>query len=579
MARPIAIIQRIHSAEAAGLLLLLALCYALWPLPRALVWLIIAVLPAAFLARYADGLFRRASDAAGRISQKRWLAVSAIGLFAFIASASLSFVLGVKSPEVTDEFSYLLGADTLARGRLSNPPHPMWKHFESIHIIQQPTYSSKYPPGQPLVLAVGRLIGGHPIVGVWLSTAAASAAVCWMLFGWVPRRWALLGGLLTIFHPMFIQWSQSYWGGAVAMTGGALVLGATGRIIKNARARDAWIFGFGMAVLANSRPYEGAVLSLAAGVALIASLLKSDRGLFVARVRNLALPILAMLALTALFVGYFNMRVTGDPLRMPYIAHEEAYGIAPLFSFQSLRPEPNYNHEKIRDIHRGWELAHYLQQQSFKDFLVACRHKLEYLARWNLQNLAFMIPLVALPFALRRDRRMRILFTVCAVFIVALLPATWLLSHYAAPAIGLMFVLIVQSMRRLNAWRPGGRRAGRHVVHATLVLSAVYLIYTWASLPPINRDAWNERRARLIEEMARSGDRHLLVVRYAPGHVWSEEWVYNEADIDDARVILAREMDPASNRALLEYFKDRRAWLLVIEAGRATIEPYEFRQD
>ncbi|HSE98379.1 MAG TPA: hypothetical protein VLD57_08965, partial [Blastocatellia bacterium] len=258
---------------------------------------------------------------------------------------------------------------------------------------------------------------------------------------------------------------------------------------------------------------------------------------------------------------------------------EEAYGMAPLFVFQSLRPEPDYNHEKIRDIHRGWELTHYLQQQSLRDFLTACRHKLEYLARWNLQEMAFMIALVALPFAVRCDRRMRLLLAVCAVFIAALLPVTWLLSHYAAPAIGLIFVLIVQSMRRLYAWRFGGWRAGRHVLRATLVLSAAYLIFTWASLPPIKRDAWNERRARLLEVLERSGDRHLLIVRYAPGHVWSEEWVYNEADIDNARVVLAREMDPESNRALLEYFKDRHAWLLVIEAGRATIEPYESRQD
>jgi len=68
-------------------------------------------------------------------------------------------------------------------------------------------------------------------------------------------------------------------------------------------------------------------------------------------------------------------------------------------------------------------------------------------------------------------------------------------------------------------------------------------------------------------------------VRYAPNLSNSGEWVYNKADIDNARVIWAREMDPAENRKLLNYFKDRRAWLLQVNADETRLIPYPLMGD
>jgi hypothetical protein len=57
---------------------------------------------------------------------------------------------------------------------------------------------------------------------------------------------------------------------------------------------------------------------------------------------------------------------------------------------------------------------------------------------------------------------------------------------------------------------------------------------------------------------------HLIIVRYGPQHVVDNEWVYNRSEIDEAKVIWARHMDSAQNCRLVDYFRERRIWLLEV---------------
>ena len=170
------------------------------------------------LVWFCSRRLRRAENAIAGLARKRGLAIAVVGVSAFLVTATLSLLVRFPQARLHDEFSYLLAADTFAHGRLTNPTHPMWVHFESMHIIHEPTYASKYPPGQGLFLAAGGIDRRPPYcrgvvehgAGVWCDLLDADGY-------WMPPRWALLGGMLAVFHPLILGWSQGYWGGAVAM--------------------------------------------------------------------------------------------------------------------------------------------------------------------------------------------------------------------------------------------------------------------------------------------------------------------------------------------------------------------------
>ena len=133
--------------------------------------------------------------------------------------------VGLPEPSIHDEFSYLLGADTFVHGRLANPPHPLNRFFDSPYILRQPTYSSMYPPGQSLALALGEKLFGKPYYGVLISGAAMMFLLTMALIEWT----SLLPGIAVSAMIGFrilpgMYWVYSYWGGCMAAAGGATVL-------------------------------------------------------------------------------------------------------------------------------------------------------------------------------------------------------------------------------------------------------------------------------------------------------------------------------------------------------------------
>jgi len=66
----------------------------------------------------------------------------------------------------------------------------------------------------------------------------------------------------------------------------------------------------------------------------------------------------------------------------------------------------------------------------------------------------------------------------------------------------------------------------------------------------------------------------LAIVRYKPDHEVLDEWVYNDPDIDASKVVWARELDPADNKRLIDYYRNRTVWLIEPDTTPVAVSPY-----
>jgi hypothetical protein len=525
---------------------------------------------------------RRARDAvywtAASMARRENVLVLVV-FFAGLLSSALPSLLGMwPVPAVHDEFAYLLAADTFAHGRVTNPPHKHWEHFETFHTIHQPSYMAKFPPAQGVALAAGQVLTGRPRVGAWLIVSAACAATAWMIAAIAPPRWALAGGLLAVVHQTMHWFGQTYWGGGAAMLGGALLGGGAARIMLRAgfgRVRSTFpagmTMGAGIGILALSRPFEGLIVTL--GVMTYLSIVVARSGGLAKLMIAVFAPAAIILVPFAAALGYYNWRVTGSALTMPYSTHARQYMAAPLMYFEFARPAPAYRHAQLRNFHTQIERAEYERFRNPSGYVKAVKEDLATLARAYIRPIALLIPLAAAMLAIKR-RSCRLAVLVCATLpIVHVLLTPWMRIQYMAPAAPFFFARLVVGLRELWRRRAWGVRWGGAVAAAVVIVQ----VYTGVSFAiSYNRrdpPAPGAARAKLIHQLQDQPGKHLVIVRYGPAHSPIHEWVFNGADIDASRIVFARQTDAHGDQSLLDYFKDRHVWALDVENDRMRLTP------
>lgn len=511
----------------------------------------------------------------GTEAGRRVAAVVAVSVVTALVAAYVGLTTQIAQPMVHDEFSYLLAADTFRHGRLSNPAHPHAAAFETIHVLETPTYASKYPPAQGFFLWLGRAVSDPPIVGVWLGTAGMAGAIVWMLLGFLPLRWAVIGGGLAAARFGVVgPWAHTYWGGAVAALFGALALGAAIRLLGQRRSRDAVVLAVGLLGLANSRPFEGLLLAIPIAVAL-AFQLQRPPGL-AHFVRRVALPTAGVLVLGLVWMGHYNARITGNPLQMPYALYEQRSPV-PLFTFQSLaEPSAAYSHKRLAKQHidfamETWEMPRaisWLAPEIVESRLIP---SWQFFLGW-----LWTVPLLWLPFVWKRPVA-RLLLACIAIELAGTVITTFANAHYLAPMTAAVVGLVVACLREVDRTRLVGQPVGRWAVVAFLAMATLQIATRKEEHVQIP-SMWNRLRAGVEQSLVKTPHSHLILVEYADDHSIVAEWVYNQAAIDESPVVWARSRGEEPDRKLADYFPERQIWRLLMSGG-ARLGPHPLGRD
>ncbi len=557
------------------------------PIAVAIEWVLVAI--AALLiviapSRRSSGLLR-VRKLFVALARRKHLAICFSALLPVVLRLSLLGVIPPPDPSIHDEFSHLLLGDTLAHGRLTNPTHPMWQHFESIHIIQQPTYASMYPPVQGIFLGLGEKLG-DPWIGVIISVSLMCAAVCWMMQGWMPPEWALFGTILLILKLCVNGlWINSYLGGSGSAIGGALLIGSLPRLQKyrHAVSTAAMLAGLGVVILINTRPFDGGILSLVVLVCLIPTLRKRLAQSRAATIRLMLLPAGIVLLCGGLLTGYYSWRVTGSPLRVGYQINRDTYGWPENLGFLPAK-KLHLRHKALQDM--------YVKEVEHRKIYSNATSLLDNFTTRAFDNWTYFlgplltIPLLFLPWILRQ-RRSRLLVLFVALVLFLNLFQMVLYPYHLGAVVPCLFAIVALGCRHLYVMlrRNRGSKSLYFVTALPLFLILVAAMKQEAralELPlaywEITAEPHRDARAALEDWLMARPRKQLVIVRYGPSHTPNQEWVYNDADIDGSKVVWAREMDPASNKKLIEYFHDRDAWLLEADVWPTRVVPYRVQK-
>jgi hypothetical protein len=241
------------------------------------------------------------------------------------------------------------------------------------------------------------------------------------------------------------------------------------------------------------------------------------------------------------------------------------------------KPPLQYHNQQFEDFYNDWEREEY--QNTWQDAWNVSAVKLTRSgSTYFWWGAVLLLPGLIFVFF---DRKLRFPILIFALGVAGFFALIWSFPHYAAPLTCVIVLLLVQAIRHLRTVRPSRILVGVALSWAVLFLLAAD-VATYARNHICDPLTWtcqgDPSRAAIARELSRTPGKHLIMVRYEEDHNIHDEWVYNGAEIDSAKVLWARELDEEQNAMLFAYFKDRQIWLVEPDTDNSELIPYQPRK-
>jgi 4-amino-4-deoxy-L-arabinose transferase-like glycosyltransferase len=518
------------------------------------------------------------------------IAFALVGVVAVRLTARLA--LG-DVPHVMDEIAYMFQARMFAGGHLTVPLHLPRGAFALWFVDDRVRTFSIFPPGWPVVLALGVLLRATAWVNPFLhgATTLLAAQVARALvrgegmeYEERARRAALFAAALYGLSPQAVLLAASLMSHSLVALAAAAVLASGLHLTRSAPSPfHAAALGTALGVAAITRPLCGVALGVA--VALFVALALRRRVLHPVHLAALSVPAVVLIAL----LGAYNALLTGSPLRFPQEAYFDEHG--PPADGPNFRYGPGCNRLGFGPGHGCAALP---------DGMHTMAH-----ARWNTGvNLTawlwlvgggpFAFALAFLAVAERRDRGARIIVLAVIPSVLLLYGLYWYTGtcygarfyHAALPS---LFVLAALGLD----WLVGiGERRAAAIVFAAILLANGAM--GWLAASEVSRLYWgtDDRFARLAA--AWNKPPAMVLVAFSPGPPPTGHYHYttflnglkwprniralgalgvNSPDLDGP-VVFAR-YHPALMPEIRARFPERQLWLYVMGSGAADrLVPY-----
>jgi hypothetical protein len=492
------------------------------------------------------------------VSQVRFRSAILASCLALVLYLAVGYVGGRGfTPHMHDEFAYIFQAKTFAHGRVSFPAPPIPEFFESFHVLTEKVYASKYPPGHALAILPGVLLGFPILMPIVLSVGSLlllylivrtiesdlCALLCVGLFALSPLQVMLATSHLSHTSSLFFLLLFVYLSGCGKEQRSPFLALASG-------------VALGIAFLA--RPVTALAFAFPFVIRdLVVSINDARKGTWEG-LRCFLASSISFVAIAGSLLAY-NVLVTGDPLRFPWVEYTERYipmdtlgfqhdsKIASQHNLSPLMTEFNRNYvEPLRRAYSFWGAVKQFWVHRVPDTIYVSDDMFGLAA---LVPFAFLVPLLP-------QERLFLASAASLFFAYFFYYGGFPRYHFeVVPFLIYFFIKGTLAFSRILT-KDGSRFLQRfllfHLMSGVIVALPCNLLGGFYSKRNLTK--YHSEFRDLVRELP--GDSKLIFVRYKSDHQFHYDLINNEPDLKNSKTIYVHDLG-ARNGELMKCFPDR----------------------